>query len=234
MNIIEIAALVTASAAIVGLMFQQKQLKQAQATLRTQLDSSHTEFVKTLTANHLQARREVALNLWDKWESIHENKNRTRLLNFLKWIEIETDIEIKNQWIDFFVRGSRVSRETFRNTKMPEKMKEMFLAKNGDKITIEEIEAIRTALFNELNIMEKVAVAYQHEVADRNILNYAFKVTIVIQTTEFELLIDRVRDVTNNSQAWMPLTDLVFDGDWKKVKKQVKSYDSADANALKS
>jgi len=216
--------------AVIGLVFQHKHLQSARRQFERQLVQSQTEFITALEANHKQARREAALRLWDEWVSgTLDSEKRSILLAFLKWLEIERDPEVKKQWISFFAQGGRVPREQFKKASISKTMQELFLAdvaegNNEASLSIQDLERIRTTLVTFLNIMEKVAAAYQYHAVDQEIISAAFKGNIVQTTTELNDLINEFRK-SSHSTTWKILTDLVFEGKWaeRKIFKETKT-----------
>jgi hypothetical protein len=188
----------------------------------------HNEFITTLKADHKQRRFEAALQLWNDWAIEFDKKHRRSLLTFLKWVEIEIDTDVKQEWVSIFVQGGKVSRNSIKNAKTSNTMKELLcLSDVDDNLLVSDIEEMRTNLVSFLNVMEKVAVAYQYHIADQGILNATFKDIIVKFTTDLHVFIKEYRRCIC-AEAWTVLTDLVFHGEWAPKTKIKDSSKSAD------
>lgn len=218
MDIVSIGTAILALVAITSVVIQHNRFKQSQE-----------EFIRTLKADHTQRRREVALSLWDLWIERCDDQNGIKLFTFLKWIEVETDVEAKKLWLEFVTLGGKTPHSVHEQTQPTKNMKEIF---GVDVVTIYDLESMKLILTKKLDIMEKIATAYQHHIADQEIINNAFKQVIIVETMELKTLIDLLRKNNNNDDAWKTLTDLVFHGEWKDVKKKIESGPSADSNAF--
>ena len=192
--------------------------------------SSQDQFVKGLLLDHKQKLNENALALWDSWEDAFINTTRSDTAALRKWLkgypeEGEDVSDAKRQeykdWLEYFLVGSGMTTDKFQRISetLPDHIAEIFLPDDDDKkITLGDADRIRKSVVRALNVMEKVAVAYKYEIANREILCYAFEGSIALYVDELKIFIEAYADQRGNGNAWQPLRDLVTasDGDWNR------------------
>lgn len=218
--------------ALAGVFFQGCQIREAVRDSHAARD----EFKKRLEIDYQQRQLEIALELWDSWnETLYASPqivDDTR--RFQKWAGSipkrgQSDASNKtvseyNDWLTLFVLGSKAPSEDMRRALQspPTHVLRAFSeeassneapsTQNTQRFSEREIVRIRNNIVVMLNLLEKIAVAYQKEIADRKVLDYAFRQAVVRNTIALKPFLDRYRspDGEEATQSWQALYDLVL------------------------
>jgi hypothetical protein len=149
--------------------------------------------------------------------------------------DVSEDQKKKNdKWLSFFVKGSSQSSKDCSSMlkELPEDIKEIFFydkfkfnkkegEKNGrNEIRIEDIDNIRASVIKTLNLMERIAVAFNNEIINRKIIETSFQDAIVTYTKglkKFMFKYDTIYKKDKDRSYWQPLKNLVLEdgGNWK-------------------
>ncbi|MBB5037415.1 DUF4760 domain-containing protein [Prosthecobacter dejongeii] len=184
---------------------------------------TQVQWVAELKAQTLQAQRERAHSLWDDWERVltaEVNHDFKRLMKWLssypaQWSNASPEErQSYADWLKLFITASSLDTHSYEKllANIPGHVRQAFLPKDKKAtLTIAEIERVRRSTLACLNLTEKICVAYIYGMADREILDYAFRGAVVNMTADAHLFIQvwRSEDGRGIPDAWQAITDMV-------------------------
>jgi hypothetical protein len=198
---------------------------------------SNQAFVDRLEADHRERQLEISLGFWDSWENALSQPNvRDDVKKLAKWTAplsntgsnmSKNDRDEYDKWLSLFAKGSSTPSSDFEPmlAKIPSSISSCFLSGSTTQpLTISDVDRIRGSTIRLINVMEKIAVAYKFNIAERKTLDEGFKSSISRRTKELLPFIVKFRDCESPG-AWLPLTELVTVGDWNEINGKEKPRD---------
>lgn len=159
---------------------------------------------------------EITFALYDQWEKNLDPETRRRLGSYVacasRWSKEETPKAVRILVDEKLGNNAAMIREN------PCVMELLCLSEaeaKDDKRVAEEVSAYRTAVIKVLNTFEAVAMVRNNACSQRvrQIVDDGYREIIQTRTDQLMPFVETYSQSVN--PAWLPLTDLVYKGDWK-------------------
>jgi hypothetical protein len=192
------------------------------------LGMQYYTLTESIHANSQQKQNEIALSFWEQGNQILLHPSvRTHVSQLKQWLASMPSENSSNEqekasyhaWLNFFLLGSEISDTAYEALyPIPSHVRKYFILDETTTVFDKtEADKIRFATFLLLNFMKNIAIAYQQELATREILDDSMKDFVVENTKALEKFIRAATSINNlHGINWKPLKDLVLakNGDW--------------------